>query len=167
MDPRIRWSHRAIRWRRSVALLLDAGGLADPIAQVVELGTTYVAAPGHFDALHDWSVQREDPLDAHSEAHLADGEGFTDAAAAAGNDHAFIRLYTFLPSLNDAHIHPDGIAGAKYRDVIAQVRGLDFIENVHRDPPKTRSSKGADREFRHTSDDTRNQEGAASLRPST
>ena len=38
---------------KSVAQLLDAGGLADPITQVVQLGSANVPTPGDFDSLDE------------------------------------------------------------------------------------------------------------------
>jgi len=44
---------RDLGWYRSVPLLLDPGGLADPITEVVELGSAHVTAAQNFDLLDD------------------------------------------------------------------------------------------------------------------
>src|SRR3954447_1094209 len=61
--------------RGGVALLLDLGLLAAQLAQIVELGTTDVAARDELDVVDDRRVHRERALDPDAEAHLADGEG--------------------------------------------------------------------------------------------
>ena len=63
------------------APLGDPGRLADPAAQVVELGPAHVAARGDLEFLDLRRVQRERPLDADAEGLLADGEGLARAGA--------------------------------------------------------------------------------------
>src|SRR3954469_6687307 len=74
--------------RDRLALLLDLGGLAAQLAEVVQLRPADVAAGDDLDLLDDRGVHREGPLDAHAEAHLAHGEGLADAAALAADHHA-------------------------------------------------------------------------------
>ena len=64
-----------------VATLADAGALAHPAAQVVELGPPHVPARGHLDPLDLRRVQRERPLDADAERLLADRERLAGAVA--------------------------------------------------------------------------------------
>ena len=66
--------------RGGLALLLDLGGLAAQVAQVVELGAPDVTAGDDLDLLDDRGCAREGPLDADTEGHLADREGLADAA---------------------------------------------------------------------------------------
>ena len=70
------------------APLGDPGRLADPAAQVVELGPAHVAAGGDLEFLDLRRVQRERPLDADAEGLLADGEGLARARALALEDDA-------------------------------------------------------------------------------
>src|SRR2546421_2315874 len=58
----------------ALALLLDLGGLAAQLAQVVELGATDVTAGHDLDLLHDRGVHRERALHADAEADLAGRE---------------------------------------------------------------------------------------------
>lgn len=62
-----------------VALLLDSGRLADPIAEVVQLGSANVTSAGNGERLDDRGVEREDTFNANAEADLADGERRTCA----------------------------------------------------------------------------------------
>ena len=71
-----------------VAALADAGALADPVAQVVELGATDVAAGGDLDLLDLRRVHGERALDADAERLLADGERLAGAVALALDDDA-------------------------------------------------------------------------------
>ena len=72
--------------RRSVALFLDLGGLAHPVAQVIELRSPHVAAGHALDLGHDGRVHGEGALDADPEADLPDGERLAAAAALAADD---------------------------------------------------------------------------------
>src|SRR4051795_13671403 len=64
-----------------VPALAHTRALADPAAQVVELGPPDVAAGGDLDALDLRRVQRERALHAHAEGLLAHREGLAHALA--------------------------------------------------------------------------------------
>src|SRR5215207_7935268 len=114
-----------------VPLLLDLGGLAAQLAQVVELGAADVAAGGDLDLLDDRGVHREGALDADTEADLADGEGLPDAAALAADDHALEELDPLAGTLDYAHVHLQRVAGAEVRDVGTQRLGVQGVQRVH------------------------------------
>src|SRR5215210_1443630 len=118
--------------RDGVALLLDLGGLAAQLTEVVELRAAHVTAGDDLDLLDDRSVHREGALDAHAEAHLADGERLADAAALAADDHTLEDLDAGAVALDDADVHLDGVPGAEARDVVAQRVGVECVEGVHR-----------------------------------
>src|ERR1700731_3694188 len=65
--------------------LLDPGGLAAQVAEVVELGPADPAAGDRLDLVDRRAVHREGPLDADAVAHLAHGEGLAQATALAAN----------------------------------------------------------------------------------
>src|SRR3954469_23790446 len=71
-----------------LALLLDLGGLAAQLAEVVQLRPADVAAGDDLDPLDDRGVHREGALHADAEADLADGESLADAAALTADDDA-------------------------------------------------------------------------------
>src|SRR5215216_1878397 len=74
--------------RAHVAALAHAGALADPAAQVVELGAADVTAGGDLDALDLRRVHGERPLHADAEGLLADREGLAHPLALALDDDA-------------------------------------------------------------------------------
>ena len=55
-------------------LLADAGLLAGEIAEIVELGTTYLTNLVHLDALDSGRLNGEDTLYTYGARHLANGE---------------------------------------------------------------------------------------------
>src|ERR1700741_4393374 len=70
-----------LRIPSGLAALLDLGGLAAEVAQVVQLGPTDVTTGDDLDLLEDRGVQGEGALDADAERDLADGEAATDAGS--------------------------------------------------------------------------------------
>ncbi len=64
-------------------------------------------------------MNREDPLDSDSEAHLAHGERAAEPTAVAGDHDSLEDLDTFASTLDHAHVHADRIAGAERGDVVA------------------------------------------------
>src|SRR3954452_3431608 len=113
------------------ALLLDLGGLAAQLAEVVQLGPAHVTAGHDLDLLDDRGVHREGPLDADAEAHLADGEGLPDAAALTADHGALEDLDAGTVALDDADVHLDGVAGTELGDVVAQRVGVECVQGVH------------------------------------
>ena len=73
-------------------LLLDLGGLAEAVAEVVELRTADLTAANGID-LHDARrMNGENLLAADAVAQAADGDGLLNAAMLAGNDRSLERL---------------------------------------------------------------------------
>ena len=60
-------------------LLLDLGGLAHLVAEVVQLGATDIALTGDLDLVDLRGVHREGTLNADGEADLTDGERLANA----------------------------------------------------------------------------------------
>src|SRR5699024_1092299 len=85
-------------------LLADAGGLADAVAQVVQLRAADVTAGGHLDLLDGGGVHREGALHADTEGDLADGEGLTDTGTVDADDHALEDLDTAAVALDDLDV---------------------------------------------------------------
>src|SRR5579863_5478668 len=118
-----RGRHRAVR----LFALAQARGFALQAAQVVELGAADAAGADDVDVIDDGRVNREDALDAVAEADLADGDGFAEAAGViAGEYGAFKRLEALFIAFLDFDVDANGIAGAKFGDVGALIRGDDF-----------------------------------------
>ena len=62
-------------------------------------------------------MERESSLDADAEGYAANGEGFADAAAAAGYNGAFIRLNPFAVSFDNLVVNPDVVADVEIGNV--------------------------------------------------
>src|SRR5262249_54273676 len=110
------------------APLGDAGGLADPAPQVVELGPAHVAAGRDLEFLDLRRVQRERPLDADPERLLADREGLAHARALAAEDDALEDLGPLARALDHLEVNADTIAGAEGRQAFLQLVALDAFD---------------------------------------
>ena len=135
-----------------VALLLDLGGLADAVAEVVELGPAHVAAADDLDLGDDRGVDREGALDADAVADLAHGEGLAHTGALAADDDALEDLHALLVALDHPHVDLQRVAGAEVRDGLAASRtgldggGVDDVEAVHGACVLRVAARGARRE---------------------
>ena len=96
-----------------LALLLDLGGLAAQVAQVVELGATDVTAGDDLDLVDDRGVEREGPLDADTEGDLADREGLGHTGAVATDDDTLEDLDTGARAFHDLDVDLDRVTGAE------------------------------------------------------
>ena len=114
---------------------LDLGCLTAQVTQVVQLGTANVTAGQNLDVVDVRCVNREGTLHADAERHLADGKGLTDAGALATDNNATEHLDTGLLSLDDLHVDINGIAGAKLRNIVAQLCSINLVKNVHKYDP--------------------------------
>src|SRR5699024_11027267 len=112
-------------------LLADAGGLADAVAQVVQLRAADVTAGGHLDLLDGGGVHREGALHADTEGDLADGEGLTDTGTVDADDHALEDLDTAAVALDDLDVHLHGVTGAEAGDVVPHGLLVDLVETLH------------------------------------
>src|SRR3954452_4991118 len=134
-DRRSGVSARGQSARDDVALLLDLGGLAAQLAEVVQLGAADVTADEDLDLLDDRGVHREGALHADAEADLADREGLADAAALTADDDTLEDLDAGAVALDHADVHLDGVTRAEGRDVVAQRSGVECVQGVHRGSP--------------------------------
>lgn len=98
--------------------------------QVVQLRATHVTTGDELDLLDDRGVHREGTLDADREGDLADREGLADTGALATDDYALELLHTGAVALDDADVDVDGVTRAEGRDVAAQRRAVDGVEQV-------------------------------------
>src|SRR3954451_15207711 len=121
--------------RDRLPLLLDLGGLAAQLAEVVQLGPADVTAGDDLDLLDDRGVHREGPLDADAEADLAHGEGLARAAALTADHDALEDLDAGPVALDHADVHLDGVAGTERGDVVAQRIGVECVQGVHLSSP--------------------------------
>src|SRR5690348_11890894 len=102
-----------------LAAFLDLGGLPAKVAQVVQLRPADVAAGDDLDLLEDRRVERERPLDTHTEGDLADRERASDAGALEPDHDALEDLDAGAGALRDLDVDLDGVAGAELGKVVA------------------------------------------------
>src|SRR3954468_6517255 len=81
---------------RAGASLPQRGGLADPLAQEVQLGAPDLAVANDVDLVDPGAVDLERPLDADARRDLPDGDGSGDPAAAEPHDGALEDLDALL-----------------------------------------------------------------------
>ena len=112
------------------AALGDASRLADPAAQVVELGPAHVAAGGDLEFLDLRRVQREGSLDADTEGLLADGEGLAHSRALPPQDDSLEDLGAAALALDDLKVHADAIARIEGRETLPQLASLDVVDDA-------------------------------------
>ena len=82
----------------------ELGCLAGAFTEIIEFGASCHAASHRFDINDCGGVEREDSLDAFIVDDAADGEGFVDASAFAGDNCAVKDLRPLLVAFFDAAI---------------------------------------------------------------
>src|SRR3990170_309040 len=112
--------------------LAEGGGLADALAQEVELGPAGHAVADDLDLLDARRVDLEGALDADAGAQRAHGDRAGDAAAAQAHDRALEDLDALAVALDDLGRDAHGVAGRKLGQVAADLVRGDLVENVHR-----------------------------------
>ena len=117
----------------SRTLLADAGLLAGEVAEVVELGTTYLTYLVHLDALDGGGLDGEDTLHTYGAGHLANGETLLVAVAGNLDDNAAIELDTLLGAFNNFVCYGDGVTSLECGVLLAGGESLfgDFDKISH------------------------------------
>src|SRR6476659_6971570 len=113
------------------APLAERRGLADAIAQEVQLGAPGDAVPNDLDLLDARAVDLEGPLDADAGGDPADGDRPGDAAAAQAHDGPLEDLDALAVALDDLGRHLDGIAGREDGEVGSKLVLDDLVEHGH------------------------------------
>src|ERR1700676_2696371 len=102
---------------RTFRLLLDdTGRFAAQIAQIIQLGTTHLAAAHHLDRIDHRRHHREYALDAFAVADLANGEALVEPTAGTADADAFIGLHAGALAFDHLDVDDHGVAGAKLRN---------------------------------------------------
>jgi len=117
--------------RDLVLLLLEAGGLADLVAEVVQLGAANLAAASDLDSNNLGRVHGERALDADAERDLANREGLTIACAVTADDRALENLDTLTSTLDDLVAHLDVVSDLEGRQVVTDLLLLYGANDVH------------------------------------
>ena len=80
-------------------------------------------------------MHRESTLHTNTERNLTNRKGLTDATVLTADNNTLENLNTGLVTLNDLHVNVHSVAGAEFRNIVAQLCGIDLIQNVHRNNP--------------------------------
>src|SRR5688572_7718842 len=113
------------------ALLADLGGLADAIAEVVQLGAADVAALDDLDLRHRRGVERERALDADAVAQLAHRVRLLQAAALTPDHVALEDLNPLLAALDHSDVDLELVTGKELGDVVAQRLVVNEVGRLH------------------------------------
>lgn len=108
------------------AALAQPNGLADPVAEIVQLGPPGNALALDLDLADSRRVQWELPLDALALHDPANGERLAATGARAGNHRAIEDLRPLFVAFQDADMHVHRVADLKRRQLRLQARLLDL-----------------------------------------
>src|SRR5690606_30459068 len=125
-----------------VLFLGNSSAFAGKATEVVELRAAHAATTHHLDAVHGRGIEREHAFHAFAEGELAHGEGGIDAAAVAGDAHAFEGLQALAGAFDHLHPHLQAVARCEIGNVLAPGYGRDFLgfklfDHVHLTPSST------------------------------
>src|SRR4029078_7531433 len=98
--------------------------------QVVQLGATHTATPLHDDLADRGAVGLEDALDTLAIGDLADRERRVEAAIAAGDHDAFVRLHTLAVALDDLHLHDHRVTRLEVGDLAGHAPAFMFLDDL-------------------------------------
>lgn len=112
-------------------LLLDLGGLAHLVTEVVQLGATDIALTGDLDLVDLRGVHREGTLNADREADLTDGERLANAMTVTTDHVALEHLDTLTITLGDALVNLNVIANVEFGEIGLDLLLLDCANDIH------------------------------------
>jgi len=99
--------------------LRDARGPSGETPQVIELRPAYPAIAGDFDPVDTRRMEQERSFDADAvRGHAADGEVLVDATSPAADHDPLEYLDALARPFHDLGVHPHGIAGPEFRNVL-------------------------------------------------
>jgi len=107
-----------------LSALLDAGGFAAQLAQVVELRALYLAEARHFDLVDARAVDWENPFHTHPAGNLADDEVLAEPAVLAAYDYSLEDLYALAVALFYLDVDFHRVARAELRQLILFTKTL-------------------------------------------
>src|SRR5688572_18390405 len=115
----------------SAAAFAQGRGLADPLAQEVQLGAADLAVADDFDLLDARAVDLEGALDPDAGRDPPDGDGASDPAAAQPHDGSLEHLDALAVALDDLRRDLHGVTRGEFRQVGAELVLDDLVEHVH------------------------------------
>jgi hypothetical protein len=111
------------------AVFLDElGGFACSLAEVIQLGSSGLAASSRLDIDYVGRVQGEDSFDAFTRDDSADRESRVNAPAFAGDDSTRKNADTFLVAFLDSAMNVNNVADFKMRNILLQAFAFDHIK---------------------------------------
>jgi len=109
----------------------ERGGLADALAQEVELCAAHLAVADDLDLLDARAVDLEGPLDPDARRDPADGDRAGDPATAETHDRPLEDLDALAIALDDLGRDLHGVTRGEFRQVGAELVLDDLVEHVH------------------------------------
>src|ERR1035437_6002243 len=113
------------------AALAERRGLADALAQEVQLGAAGNAVAHHFDLLDARAIDLEGALDADAAGEAANSDRPLNAARAKAHDRACEDLDAFACSFDDTSRDLDRVARGELGNVGPDLFLADLFEQVH------------------------------------
>ena len=107
--------------------LLDLCGLAEALAQVVQLCTTNLALTDGLDHCNVGRMQGENLLAANAVGNTTDGDGLSNAAVLTCDDSAFENLNTLARAFLDAYMNADGVADLCFGNFFLHVLAVQCL----------------------------------------
>jgi hypothetical protein len=112
-----------------LAVFLDElGGLTCSLAEVIQLGSSGLAASSRLDIDDIGRVQGEYPFDAFARHDSADCESRADTPAFAGDDRARENAYTFLVAFFDSAMDVNNVPDFKMRKILLHAFAFDHVK---------------------------------------
>lgn len=111
--------------------LLDLGALSYSVAEVVQLGASYLADSCHNDLFDVRGVKREGLLDADTVGNTSYGECLGDSAAVLCDNGSLEDLGTGTLALDDAAVDLDVVAYVENGNVLLELLTCKSLDNIH------------------------------------
>jgi hypothetical protein len=105
-------------------------GFAGSLAEKIEFCPPCLSASNGPDIDNIWRMEREDSLDTFTAYNPADGEGFVDAAAFAGDYRAGKYLKALLVAFSDSAVYVHRVAYFEMRYILFQAFTFNGIQHL-------------------------------------
>src|SRR5262245_46834840 len=131
----------------------DAGRLAAPAAEVIELGAAHPTTAHHLDRVDHRRIEREHALDSLAIGNLPDREILVEPVPGTADAHALIGLHAGTLALDHLDVDHHGIARREIGNLLAGGQFLDLLllellDQVHGNSPSA-APRGRRRSLLH------------------
>lgn len=117
--------------RQLLGRLNNSSVLTNAIAEVVQLGTTYLAASDDLNLGDTGGVQGERAFYAFAIGNLANRERFVETGATLADHKTLEDLDTFLTAFDNTAVNLDVVSYIKGCDIGLELFLFDFVDDVH------------------------------------